>query len=613
MFTVIKHKLMYPLHGKFQRLLDNDISPWYIFHKNRDSLIDIKYQVVKRNNSCIVVNPDTCICFNRREFDSSESSKKGELILWQNDTLTVYDPRKSLADMGIIFKKPKQCNLLENSIDGLPLIRIIICNKDDDINIIYSGNSFINYGEKISDLKWERDFHSGLAASDNKEIVGKMQITINKIVNIVANYLNEFIILDLVFLIDGDIPILFSLKSDKKDIDLIKNNDCFKSVISASFENRKVSRLLSVYGFNILKKIFNSYAQRKGYQGFMLKNWYRDIICDWKNLKRYKFADICFAHRKGFMSYRITQYGLDKANYNTFISDRDYRWIRPINNESLKFVYDKVVFRYIMDEYHEYLPKYFFHILNEKEKRIVRLPDLDVKYTEDLSGVLSLIKDFGKVIFKPTEGSHGKGIHILEYRDGYILDSQNVNESIMIQLLTEQEKDYYISEYVDMHSFFREIYNQTACSVRLMVINETGEIPRIENAYLRMAASNESKTDNISNGGICVAINVENGDLYRPEIINDHVIKMCEYHPVTSKAISGKMPNWEKVKDGIIKVSKFLFQLEYMGIDIIITDNEFKIIEINTHQDLHRYPYYSGEIKKYLARKVETKKYENIH
>lgn len=83
-------------------------------------------------------------------------------------------------------------------------------------------------------------------------------------------------------------------------------------------------------------------------------------------------------------------------------------------------------------------------------------------------------------------------------------------------------------------------------------------------------------------------------------------------HPDTGVRIEGIVPNWELMKKGITDICRFMPELEYLGFDIAITDDGFKIIEINIHQDLHKVAEHSEEFKAFFRAKLalKAKQYE---
>lgn len=91
-------------------------------------------------------------------------------------------------------------------------------------------------------------------------------------------------------------------------------------------------------------------------------------------------------------------------------------------------------------------------------------------------------------------------------------------------------------------------------------------------------------------------------------MLKNHKYVEIEEHPDTGTVLKGYLPNWELVKRGVIEVSKMMPQLEYLGYDIAITDDGFKILEINIHQDIHKAHEYSTEVNEFFKRKIAYKK-----
>ena len=49
-------------------------------------------------------------------------------------------------------------------------------------------------------------------------------------------------------------------------------------------------------------------------------------------------------------------------------------------------------------------------------------------------------------------------------------------------------------------------------------------------------------------------------------------------------------------------------ELEYLGFDIAVTNDGFRVIEINIHQDLHKVATFSDEIKAFFKQKISDKR-----
>ena len=78
-------------------------------------------------------------------------------------------------------------------------------------------------------------------------------------------------------------------------------------------------------------------------------------------------------------------------------------------------------------------------------------------------------------------------------------------------------------------------------------------------------------------------------------------------HPDTGVKIEGIVPNWDYMCKGVVNICKFMPELEYLGFDIAITDDGFKIIEINIHQDLHKVAEHTPEFRQFYQDKMKLK------
>ena len=206
-------------------------------------------------------------------------------------------------------------------------------------------------------------------------------------------------------------------------------------------------------------------------------------------------------------------------------------------------------------------------------------------------------------------GTHGDGFYCLSYEKGQICANGEPCGIEGLQKIIDEMKVFYIvTEYLEMHSALKKIYAKSVNTVRMMVINEHGYDPKIMQTYMRIGSEKTGFTDNVGYGGICVFINKETGELYKPETIKDHVFYDCPVHPDTGTPIAGFLPNWELVCTKVLEMSRYLSELEYLGFDIAITEEGFQILEINIHQDLHKVADFDPEVKAFFRRKLKLKR-----
>lgn len=166
---------------------------------------------------------------------------------------------------------------------------------------------------------------------------------------------------------------------------------------------------------------------------------------------------------------------------------------------------------------------------------------------------------------------------------------------------------YIVTEYVNMHDEIKALYSGSVNTIRVMMLNRDGHHPKILDAYMRIGSVSSGVTDNVAYGGIVCSIDVDSGTYNNGLRIVNHVFISTERHPDTNAELNGVIPNWDVIKQGIKDISRHIPQLEYLGFDVVCTPNGFTILEINSHQDLHRYPYLDQEIKDFYFYKLHRK------
>lgn len=351
-------------------------------------------------------------------------------------------------------------------------------------------------------------------------------------------------------------------------------------------------------------------AKRKGFLDYMYANWKRGLRDDVLTAPT-SISEKLWAHRRGFYSYRIKQYGLSDENYRSMMSDYDYKRLRPINPGYQKWFWDKITMYYILEPFADYLPTYWFRVVPyEGSVCLLPFPAWQEEGVQDEDRFIALLEREGTLVMKPAIGSHGKGFHRLDHRADsgtYLLDGEPYGRSGILECLNSLDREYIVTEYVRMHRDLQKIYSGVTGTVRVMTIAGIGE-DCIKVAYFRVGASSTGQTDNIAAGGIVASVDVETGYFGNAELLKEHEFWPCPVHPDTNMPIEGSLPHWEEIKETLRSICQYLSPMEYLGFDIAITDDGFRIIEINTHQDLHKFPSYPQDVKEYLFEKLQAKK-----
>ena len=354
---------------------------------------------------------------------------------------------------------------------------------------------------------------------------------------------------------------------------------------------------------------FVKYFCRPGIRPYMQKLWMRSVWDDFLHTKSTNIFQKIWCWRHGFQSFRIQQYGLTKENYKDFLSDYQYHWLNRINNGYQIWINDKTTTRYVMEPYKQYLAKYYYDIIKMSGETCIKaLQDIPEGFEPSFDGIFKLLRQEKLLALKPSSGTHGDGFYRMEYADGkYLINGKEMTEDEIVDMISGFKSVYVITEYLFMHRELKKIYPNAVNTIRVAVVNQSAYEPKIMQTYMRIGSSKSGYTDNVGYGGICAKIDLETGRYYCPQQIHDHVFTPCPIHPDTGVEIEGIIPNWDYMCKGVLNICKFMPELEYLGFDIAITDDGFKIIEINIHQDLHKVAEHTPEFKQFYQDKMKLK------
>ena len=359
-------------------------------------------------------------------------------------------------------------------------------------------------------------------------------------------------------------------------------------------------------------KRFNRFVKRfcrPGIRPYMQKLWMRSVWDDFLHTKSTNIFQKIWCWRHGFQSFRIQQYGLTKENYKNFLSDYQYHWLNRINNGYQIWINDKTTTRYVMEPYKQYLAKYYYDIIKMSGETCIKaLQDIPEGFEPSFDGIFKLLRQEKLLALKPSAGTHGDGFYRMEYADGkYLINGKEMTEDEIVAMISGFKSIYVITEYLFMHHELKKIYPNAVNTIRVAVVNQSAYEPKIMQTYMRIGSSKSGFTDNVGYGGICAKIDTATGRYYCPEQLRDHKFTPCPKHPDTGVEIEGIVPNWDYMCEGVLNICRFMPELEYLGFDIAITDDGFKIIEINIHQDLHKVAEHSPEFKQFYQDKLKLK------
>ncbi len=350
---------------------------------------------------------------------------------------------------------------------------------------------------------------------------------------------------------------------------------------------------------NILRRIRNkvirtfveSFLRRRGVKNNYIRQVTTEsLIKDWKNCKR-PIKEKIWAVKRGFYPNRMDLWGLNESNYTRYLSDINYLALFPLNNRFQIWLDDKITTRYVLQDtrYKDFMPRYYIYI--EKDGTFSYMMDFNEQISKDADSLLNLLKQEKILAMKPLAGSLGKGFIRLELKGNDIYANNKLLTLEEFAAMKSTLKSYIVTEYCRQHSQFNRVWPDSECTLRIVLgkIKDKygGGKTKAILSYARFGSSLSSTTSNMSQGGLGVTFDFETGVLsdvfYRKKQFEKSGNTKLDVHPDTHVRIAGeKLPNWDIVKKGLYGIVDYFSTLEYFGFDVIITDDGFKICEINS-------------------------------
>lgn len=298
-----------------------------------------------------------------------------------------------------------------------------------------------------------------------------------------------------------------------------------------------------------------------------------------KNKSRFKiFFDMikcAFKYQAGFYDYlEFEFYELNDDQRETYLT-------RGKNNKIILEFNDKTYFHFLDNKLE----------FNNKFKKYVKRDFIDMDNVS-LKDFEEFIYDKGKIIVKPSLGSCGKGIRII--------DLKNVNNKELFDQLIEED-DLLIEEVVNQHEDLNKLYGKSVNTLRMFTFCKNDRSYFLQ-AILKLG--NGGVIDNFSSGGMYAFLNEEGKVITSAIDQEDNVFK---YHPISKEKIIGfQVPYIKEAIELVKNAALEIPEVGYIGWDVAISDKGPVIIEGNSYPGIF-------QIKASLGNKEGlVPKYEDI-
>lgn len=304
-----------------------------------------------------------------------------------------------------------------------------------------------------------------------------------------------------------------------------------------------------------------------------------------------------FALKNGFYPGRVALYGLTEENCKDYLPDYNYFMLHPLNNHFLKWL-DKTTLKYVLNSNgcESTMPEYYIYV--ENDGSFTYLMDSPSHIAKDSDYLLNLLKYKGILAMKPNSGtSGGLGFIKLEMREDMLFENNKVIDMSRFEEIRDSMRNYIVTEYAYQHHELAKVWPDSECTLRVIMAKDPK--PDLYSqatwscvvSFARFGTSLNGGASNMSSGGVGVGFDFDTG------LYNDFAVRykrfctdgkwLLDRHPDTNVMWKNAgLPNWEYVKGKILEICNHISSLDYIGLDIIITEDGMKLCEINSHPAL---------------------------
>jgi hypothetical protein len=295
--------------------------------------------------------------------------------------------------------------------------------------------------------------------------------------------------------------------------------------------------------------------------------------------------------RKGFYANRYCYYGLDEHDSRMYVSDYFNLLCHPYNGQYSTLIDNKLYLPIYLQRFSGHVPEYYYLLTSGKAVRLFGDRAVLAKDSREFQdGLVDIIKK-RRCVAKPMDKEGGQGVLVLQAeQDGFLINNRLCRRDDLLAFMLRQD-GYVVCEFVNQHSYATALNPTTTNTVRLLTCwdRQTGS-PFVAASFHRIGRPHMFGADNGALGGLIASIDLDSGSLGHIAHREHGPVRYIEEHPDSGVRVYGTtLPHFDRITATVMKMCSELNFISYIAWDIVITEDSFKVLELNSLTDMYGY------------------------
>ena len=203
-------------------------------------------------------------------------------------------------------------------------------------------------------------------------------------------------------------------------------------------------------------------------------------------------------------------------------------------------------------------------------------------------------------MIKDRGGFNGYNVFVFTVKNGTVFCGNEIVDKNALDGIVKSFCNGLIQSVIYQGEFENSLYEKSVNTIRLITVRKKDCVEHeIVAALQRIGCDKTAPVDNFSQGGFSALIDLETGELgpITSAFSKDQEMNQLFYdcHPDNGKKIRGKViPNWPKIKEEIIDLTRKVPFFDYIAWDVVLKDEGIAVIETNMKSSLDPFQAHYG-------------------